>query len=157
MGIMSIVMASRAALQQKLTLFEGKPVALELHDDGRLVLLALDRKTGAVREKLLDVALSEADIRTESSLLIILAPGKKFRVDFAQYRGAAFLAGGIIGMAVSESAAKNSVVAGWVTGLRDRGVSVKVQRPIAPMLYGLLIAIVVLITVLVVVISGVGS
>jgi hypothetical protein len=144
---MAIVLASRVTLYEGFTPFVGKPAALELHDDDRLVLVKLDRRTGAIIAKKIDIPLSDVSVRGESSTLSIAARGVVTKVDFSTSRGVAFLVGGGFGVAIAEAVGKNSGIDGWLAALRERGVPVRVRKSALPVLLGILVGLFVLMAV----------
>jgi len=118
-------------LQQPVTVFDGisqfsaKKAVIELHDDDHFVLYKIDDQTGAVTETVMNVWLKDLEVGGSSAMLTFKSAGVKKRVDFSFGSRAAMALGGVAGMAVAGSLAKNSGIGAWVEAFKARGVPVK--------------------------------
>ena len=107
--------------------FGTRPAVMELHDDNRFVLFAIDKISQVRTETLMDAPLATLRVRKQQSLLIFSSGSLKRRVDFAdgsEYIG--FAAAGLVGMAIAGAAAEpKSGILTWIAALRAHGVRVK--------------------------------
>ena len=107
--------------------FGTRPAVIELHDDNRFVMFAIDKTTQVRTDTLMDVSLATLRARKQQSLLVFTSGSIKRRVDFAdgsEYIG--FAAGGLVGMAIAGAVAEpRSGIHTWIDALRAHGVQVK--------------------------------
>ena len=148
-------------LQQPVTVFDGvtqfsaKKAVIELHDDDHFVLNKIDPATGQIVETVMNVWLKDLEVSGSQAMLVFKSAGVKKRVDFSFGSRLAMGMGGVAGMAVAGTLAKNSGIGAWVEAFKARGVPVKFMTfgKLLGISFAIAIGLVVVVTVVVIVIS----
>ena len=133
--------------------FGTRPAVIELHDDNRFVMFAIDKTTQVRTDTLMDVSLATLRVRKQQSLLVFTSGSIRRRVDFSdgsEYIG--FAAAGLVGLAIAGAVAQpKSGILTWIAALRANGVQVK--TPVVSKAFLVIIGIPIVLTLILVVAS----
>ena len=131
--------------------FGTRPAVIELHDDHRFVMFAIDKVTQARTDTLMDTPLSGLRVRKQQALLLFSSGSIRRRVDFSdgsEYIG--FAAAGLVGLAIAGAVAQpKSGILTWIAALRANGVQVK--TPVVSTAFLVIIGIPIVLTLILVV------
>jgi hypothetical protein len=119
---MNVLLRSHVDIFKGATRLSGVRAGMELHDDGRFMLVKLDPSTSEVTEIVFDTAVTNLDVNPGTTYLDITLDGVKKRVVFAAAERIPFPLLGVIGMEVSRKAAERAGLRDWIDVFRDRGV-----------------------------------
>jgi len=126
--------------------FGTRPSVIELHDDERFVIFAIDKQTHMRMETLMDVPLDSLRVRKQGTLLIFKSGPVTRRVEFSDgSENIGFAAGGLVGMAIATAAAApRTGILTWIDALRTHRV--KVATPVVSKGFLVILAVPVVLT-----------
>ena len=99
-----------------------RPAIMDLHDDGRFVLVRINPSTKTFGEKIFDCPVMNLSVGGASTYLTLSANGTKKRVDFSTRSAVGFGALGIVGYAIASSYATDAGLKNWVAMFRQNGL-----------------------------------
>jgi len=99
-----------------------KPAIMDLHDDGRFVLVRIDPTTKTFGEKIFDCPITSLSVGGASTYLTVSANGLKKRVDFSSRSAVGAGTLGLIGYAIASSYATDAGLKNWVAMFRQNGL-----------------------------------
>jgi hypothetical protein len=133
-----------------------KPAVMDLHDDGRFVLVRVDRRSHEFGEMIFDSPVDALSVGGASTYLTITANGKKKRVDFSTSSPVGIVELGLIGYAIAATNASAAGLPNWVAVFKQRGLlrrysntnrNLKVLGIIAASIVGLFVILLVVLSV----------
>jgi len=119
---MAIILRSQVEVMGGLVSIGAKSAIMDLHDDGRFVLVRVDLRSQQWGETLIDAPVRSLRVNSGSTYLTINAGGVKRRVDFAGESPVGFALFGLIGAAISRSFAEKAGLDAWIETFRAQGV-----------------------------------
>ena len=107
------------------TTFSAKPGRLEWTNDGRIRLIALDKKTGEDVETVFDTTSDQVKAKrfpTSPSMYVLTVAGNKYKTDFAFKANLAAGLGGGLGRAAAKSVIAKSDLPAWIDAFEKAGI-----------------------------------
>lgn len=98
---------------------------MDLHEDGRFVLVRVNPKSREFGEMIFDVPVDALRVGGAGTYLILTAEGRKKRIDFATRSAVGPAAFGVIGYAIASSYATAAGRPAWVDFFKQRGLLLK--------------------------------